>query len=52
MQLLRTLIAADFNDSRADFYFDGAHVELAIASRAIFFRHDFISTSRPRFGQP
>jgi hypothetical protein len=48
---MRALLAADFDDSRADFDFDGIAVEPAVAGRAGFFRHDSISVSRPRFGQ-
>jgi hypothetical protein len=48
---MRTLVAADFNDSRTDFDFDGISVESAIAGRTGFIRHDRISIGRPRFGQ-
>jgi hypothetical protein len=51
MQLLRTLVAADFNDVRADFDFDAISIEPAITGGTGFFSHDFISISRPRFGQ-
>jgi hypothetical protein len=33
---LRTLVAADFNDARANFHLDGTLVELAIAGRPGF----------------
>jgi hypothetical protein len=48
---MRTVLAANFNDSRADFDLDGVFVEPAIAGCAGFFSHDSLSISRPHFGQ-
>jgi hypothetical protein len=48
---MRTLLAADLDDSRADFDFNGMAVEPAIAGRTGFLRHDSFSIRRPRFGQ-
>jgi hypothetical protein len=48
---MRALLAADLDDSRADFYRNGIAIEPAIAGRTGFLRHDSISVGRPRFGQ-
>jgi hypothetical protein len=39
-QFLRTLVAADFYNARANFDFDGTLVEFAITGRAGFLSHD------------
>ena len=51
VQFLRTLVAADFYNARADFDFDGTLVEPAIAGRTGFFNHELISIAARALGR-
>src|ERR1700722_12472285 len=49
-EFLRTRLAADLNDSLADFDFDGGCIEGAVARCTCFLSHRRISLSNPDWG--